>query len=64
MSSEIGVEIIAWVIEQEYAVLEFAEMDNGEMRILDITDHHLELEEECGEVPEAAKADEVRQDGN
>lgn len=64
MDSEMGKEILAWVMAQEYAVLEFAEMDNGEMRIMDITDHHLELERDCGSVPEEAKADEVRQDGN
>lgn len=46
LQSEKGKEILAYATSREYCILEFAELDNGEMSVADITDHVEELEEQ------------------
>lgn len=46
MRSPLGKEILAYASGQEYCILEFAEMDDGSMRVAVITDHVRALEDE------------------
>lgn len=43
-----GKEILMHAVKEEYCVLEFSRMDDGSMNIVDITDHHKQLEEMAG----------------
>lgn len=45
MDSEKGKEILAHAMASEYCVLEFNEMDDGSMNVVDITEHVRQLEE-------------------
>jgi len=44
MKSSRGKEILIHAMSNEYCVLEFKEMDNGEHRVMDITEHVEQLE--------------------
>lgn len=37
-------EAIHYALNSEHTVLEFTELDNGKMNIVDITEHHRQLE--------------------
>lgn len=45
MNSDKGKQILAYAMNSEHCVLEFSELDNGEMHVVDITDHVEALEE-------------------
>jgi len=45
MKSERGKEILVHAMQEDYCVLEFTKMDNGEHRVMDITEHVEQLEE-------------------
>lgn len=38
-------EILAYAFNSEYCVLEFTELDDGEMHVTDVTDHLRQLEQ-------------------
>lgn len=42
--SSIGKQILAHAMAEEYCVLEFTELDDGELMVADITDHLRQLE--------------------
>lgn len=44
MHSDTGKSILVHAMSSEYCVLEFKEMDDGEHRVMDITDHVEQLE--------------------
>ena len=44
MHSDRGKQILVHAMQKEYCVLEFQQMDNGEHRVMDITDHVEQLE--------------------
>lgn len=45
LRSEQGKQMLAHAMSKDYCVLEFQEPEDGEMRVLDITDHVEQLEE-------------------
>lgn len=42
--SDKGKEILAYAMGQSYCVLEFTQLDNGEIMVTDVTDHLRQLE--------------------